>query len=157
LSTALKQWEEARKSDEDFLRIAKMQADANLASAAGLVKPVGKHLENENDATVVKKLFTMQVGEISEVLQVPAGLMCIKCVAVVPPEPNVKLDEKMKASLHTELWQKKLDAEIPKCFMELKSAAKPDLYLKGPPSVAEYREGVRNLVNQAGGPPPMPR
>jgi hypothetical protein len=144
-------WNEARKSDADFDRMAKGQADTNLAAACGLVKPVGRHIEHANDAIVVKTLFSMQVGEISGILEVPAGLMCIKCVAVVPKDDSVKLDEKMRTSLYNELFQRKLDAEIPKCFQELKERAKPQLLLTGPPSAAEYREGVRNLVNQAGG------
>ena len=41
---ALKQWEEARKSEVDFDRIARTQADPNLASSCGLVAPVGAML-----------------------------------------------------------------------------------------------------------------
>ena len=76
--------------------------------------------------------------------------------ALVPAESGVVFDDKMKETLRKELFSKKLDQEIPKCFQELKTLAKPNLLLKGPPSAAEFREGVNNLVNQAGGVvPPM--
>jgi len=156
--TALKQWEEARKSDQDYDRVARTQADPNLAAAAGLVKPIGRYPEGE-DAKVVLKLFTLKVGEMSEIIEVPAGLMCVKCVALLPADSNFKLDEKMKTTLHNELFAKKLEQEIPKYFQELKKLAAPNPILTGPPSSAEFREGVRQIinnsgVNQAGGVPP---
>lgn len=152
LKTAQKQWDEARKSDADFRRIAKMQADPNLAAAEGLAKPVGKHPETEDD-TVVKTLYSLKRDEISGIIEVPSGLMCIKFAGEVPPEANVKFDEATKAALRKELFAQKLEREIPKQFHELKMAAKPQLYLKGPPSAAEFREGVEQIINQAGGVP----
>jgi hypothetical protein len=155
--TALKQWEEARKGDVEFDRIARMQADPNLAAAAGLVKPVGRHPEGQ-DAIVVETLFKQKMGEISGILEVPAGLMCVKCVAILPPDANAKLDDKLKAELHKELFARKLELAIPMCFKELKERAQPNVLLKGPTSDAAFREGVNQIVNQAGGapmPPPM--
>lgn len=143
------QWAEARKGDAEFDAIAKQQADQNLAAACGLVKPVGRHSEAQ-DAVVVETLYRMKVGEISGLLKVPAGLMCVKCTAIVPPEAGVTLDEKMQSALRTELAQRRLDQEIPKCFHELKKAAAPNLLLKGPPSAAEFREGVNQIINNSG-------
>jgi hypothetical protein len=156
LKIAQQQWDEARKSDADFDRVATMQADPSLAAAAGKVKPIGKYPENAQDTTVVDTLFKLKPGEISPIIRVPAGLMCIKCVAVIPPEANVKLDEKIKAELHKEIFARKLEGEIKRFFTELREAAKPQLLLKGPPSVAEFREGVGQLIEQAGGVPPVP-
>jgi hypothetical protein len=157
---ALKQWEEARKGDVEFDRIARMQADPNLAAVAGLVKPVGKHPEGQ-DAIVVETLYKQQIGEISGILKVPAGYMCVKCVAIIPPDANAKLDDKLKAELHKELFARKLELEIPKCFKELKERAQPNVLLKGPTSDAAFREGVNQIINQAGGvpmgTPPMPK
>lgn len=153
---ALKQWEEARKGDVEFDRIARMQADPNLASVAGLVKPVGKHPEGQ-DAIVVETLFKQKVGEISGILKVPAGYMCVKCVAVLPADANAKLDDKLKAELQKELFARKLELAIPMCFKELKERAQPNVLLKGPTSDAAFREGVNQIVNQAGGPPMPPK
>lgn len=154
---ALKQWEEARKGEKEFRAIARTQADPNLAAAEGLTKPVGRHLEGEKDAALVKALYALNVGEISGIIGVPgAGLMCVTCVAILPPDSNAKLDEKTKAALSAELFQKKLELEIPKFFHELRKAAQPNLILTGPPSAAEFREGVNNLIEQAGGAPGVP-
>ncbi len=157
---ALKQWDEARKGDVEFDRIARMQAEQNLASVAGLVKPVGKHPEGQ-DAVVVETLYKQQIGEISGILKVPAGYMCVKCVAILPPDANAKLDDKLKAELHKELFARKLELEIPKCFQDLKKLAQPNVLLKGPTSDAAFREGVNQIINQAGGvpmpAPPMPK
>jgi hypothetical protein len=153
---ALKQWEEARKGDAEFRSIARAQADPNLAAAEGLTKPVGKHLENVNDKTIVETLYKLKVGEISGILQPPSGLMCIKCEGIIPADPTKKLDDKMKTALHNELFAKKLEQELPKLFRELKEAAQPKFILTGPPSAAEFREGVGHIINQTGGVPSVP-
>ena len=68
----------------------------------------------------------------------------------------------------TSLFAKKLEREIPHYFQDLKKAASPNLLLKRAPTLAELREGVRQIVNNAnvvpaGGvepavnPMPMPR
>lgn len=149
IKVAQKQWDDARKGDAEFDSVARQNADPNIAAASGLVKPVGRHPEGQ-DATVVQELWKLKVGEISGILQVPSGLMCIKCVAIVPPEAGVTLDEKMVAALTRELYEKRLAMEIPKYFNELKTAAAPNLLLKGPPSTAEFREGVSNIINNSG-------
>jgi hypothetical protein len=154
---ALKQWEQARKGDAEFDAVARTQADPNLAAACGLTRPVGHHLEGEKDAALVKALYSLKVGELSGIIDVPgAGLMCVKCVAVIPPDSNVKLDGKVKSSLNAELFQKKLEMEIPKFFHELRKDAAPNLILTGPPSAAEFREGVNHIIEQTGGPPVLP-
>jgi hypothetical protein len=150
---ALAGWTEAKKGDAEFDRIAKSQADQNLAAACGLVKPVGRHCESEHDQTIVKALWSMKVGELSGLIQLNAGIMCVKLVAVVPPEAGVVLDEKMKSMLRRELDEKRMTAEVPKFFQELKAVAQPNLLLKGGPSAAEFREGVNHIINQAGGAP----
>ena len=158
LKVAQAGWDNARKGDAEFDAEAKKQPDPNLAAACGRIKPVGPHCEGD-DATVVKALYSMKVGEISGLLEVPAGIMCVKCTAIVPPEAGKVFDEKMKSTLRTELAAKKMEREIPKLFQELKSAAQPNLLLKGPPSDAEFREGVNQItqqaLQQAGGVPPV--
>lgn len=154
LRTANAQWAEARKGDAEFDSIARTQADPNLAAAAGLVKPVGRHPEGQ-DAVVVNELWKLKKGEISGILKVDAGLMCVKCVAEIPPDAGKVLDDKMKAALYRELYDKKMTQEIPKLFSILKKAANPNPLLKGPPSAAEFREGVNHLI-QASGVSPMP-
>jgi hypothetical protein len=149
---AQKQWDEARKSPDDFDRIARQQADPNLAAGAGKVKPIGKHAETENDE-VHKNLWKLQPGELSAIFKVPAGYMCIKFLGLVEPEKNVTLDDRMKAALHKELFAQRLERKIPEFFLGLKKAANPQVFLKGPPSPEEFREGVKQIIDQAGGVP----
>lgn len=157
LKAAQRQWDEARKGDAEFDRIARSQADPNLAAAAGLVAPIGRFPEKEDD-TCTKILYTLKVGEVSHLFGTPAGHMCIKCVAVIPPDPNAKPEGKLRETLEKEMFDKKLSAEIPKFFGELKKAANPNLLLKGPPSPRENREGVQQIIEASGinPTPPMP-
>jgi len=156
---ALSQWAEASKGDVDFDRVARTQADKSLGAACGLVAPVGRNSEVA-DKTVENVLFNLKVGELSQLFDTEAGVMCIKLNAIIPPDTTKPFDEKMKAALRNELFAKRLEMEIPKFVQELKAVAKPNLLLKGPPSTAEFREGVNQIVNQAvrpaGGIPPTP-
>ena len=159
---AMKQWDEARKSDEDFLRIAKTQADPSLASSGGLIATVGKYPEVADDQCT-KVLFSLKQGEMSQLFQTPAGIMCVKCVAIIQPDPNAKLEGDLRKNLEKEVFDKRLTAEIPIFFNDCKKMAKPEVFLKGPPTAAaEIREDVIHGVNQTTGgnvptsPPPGP-
>lgn len=155
LKAAQNQWAEARKGEVEFDRIARQQADANLAGSAGLIAPVGMYPDVEDDKCT-KMLFTLKQGEISQLFETPAGIMCIKCQAIVPPDKTVEF-EKVRPAIEREVYEKKLAAEIPKYFGELKKVAQPNLLLKGPPSPKEFREGLDqglNAIRQTVGPLP---
>jgi hypothetical protein len=160
LRAAQKQWDEARKSDADFDRIARMQAEPSLASAGGLVAPIGRHSDAKDDI-VERTLWSLKVGEMSQLFNTEQGIMCVKLNAIIPPDAKVPFDEKVQTALRNELFAKKLEQEIPKYFKELKEQAKPNIFLQGPPSAAEFREGVNQIINNshvapAGGVPPAP-
>ena len=149
--TALREWDEARKGEAEFDRIARKQADVNLASGAGRVAPIGRHLDAENPL-VERTVFALQVGEVSQLFETPAGIMCVKCDGVVPPAAGVTLDG-VRAGLEKEVYEAKLRKEMPAVFAGLKAAAKPHLLLKGPPTARENEAGVQKIVEEAGGPP----
>ncbi|AMV29985.1 Foldase protein PrsA precursor [Gemmata sp. SH-PL17] len=155
LRAAQKQWAEARKGDAEFDSIATKQAEPTLAAAAGMVAPIGRYSE-ATDTSIEKALFSLKIGEISQLFDTPSGIMCVKLMKVIPPDETAKLDDKMKEVLRKEQFAKRIELEIPKCFTELKAQAKPVIYLKGAPTPAEFREGVENIVNQAGGVPNVP-
>jgi hypothetical protein len=157
---ALKQWDEARQSDEAFDRIARTQGEGALASSGGLVAPIGRHSEAKDDK-IERVLWSLKVGEMSQLFETQQGIICVKLHAIIPPDPNVPFDEKMKAALRNELFAKRIDNELGKFFQEIKSAAQAQLYYKGPPSAEEYREGVNQIINHSnltptGGAPPAP-
>jgi hypothetical protein len=155
---AQKKWDEARQGttaeerNANFDRVAREQQDPNLASAAGLITPMGRY--TDADSPVVENvLFSLQVGEVSQLFETPAGIMCVKCVAILPRTADVPLAQ-VRPALEKEVFEKKMAKAIPAFFAELKRVANPNVLLKGPPSAAENRDGVNHLINQAGGPPP---
>ena len=81
--------------------------------------------------------------------------MCVKLVAILPPDTTVTLD-KVRTKLERELFDAKLQLEVPKFFGELKKVAQPNLLLKGPPSPKEFQEGVQHLIQASGITPPTP-
>src|SRR5262245_56325484 len=122
LKVAQKKWDEARKGDTEFDSVARQQGDPNLAAACGLVAPVGRNAfegAEGQDATVEKVLFSLKEGEISQLFQVSAGIMCVKLVKIIPPDATVTLD-KVRPALEKEVFEKKLNLEIPKYFEGLK-------------------------------------
>lgn len=152
---APKQWDEARKGDTEFDRIARAQFDPNLAAAAGSISPIGRHLE-ANNPLIEKTVFTLQVGEVSQLFPTGAGIICIKCVGVVPPTAGVTM-EMVREKLVREVYARKLAKEIPVLFAELKKQATPDLLLKGPPTQAAHDEGLRNMIQQVVGTTTKPK
>lgn len=149
--TALREWDEARQGGEAFDRLARKQVDVSLASAAGRVSPIGRHLDAENPL-IERVVFGLRVGEVSQLFDTPAGIMCVMCDGVVPPASGVTLDQ-VRAGLEAEVFEAKLRKEMPTFFAGLKAQAKPNLLLKGPPSTRELRDGEAAIVDQAGGPP----
>ncbi len=61
----------------------------------------------------------------------------------------------MKAALEKEVFEKKLNAEIPKFFAVLKEQAKPDVFLKGPPTAQEFQQGTAAIMQAGGITPPV--
>ena len=157
---AQKQWDEARQGvnpeqqELNFRRVARTQQDPNLASGEGLIAPMGRFTDADT-AVVEKALFALKEGEMSPLFETPAGIVCVKCVKILPRPAMVPTLEQIRPALEKELYEKKLAREIPNFFGELKRQAAPNVLLKGPPTAAENREGVANILNQIGNPPPM--
>ena len=144
---AQKQWDECRKSQEDFDRAARAQPDPNLASRAGHVLPMGKYTDAEN-SLLEQVLFSLKVGEVSQLFETPAGIVCIKCTRIDPPVTQVTFD-KAKPILEKDVFERKLAKAVPACFGELKKKASPFILFKGP-TPRENAEGVKHLIELAG-------
>lgn len=148
---ATKEWDVARQGEAQFDQVARTQKDPNLAAAAGRVRPVGRHGDAPNPL-IEKVVFTLKEGEVSQLFQTPAGILCIKCTGVIPPAPGVKLAD-VRPALEKDVFAQKLAQEVPALFAALRSAANPNLILRGPPTERENQEGVLQIINQAGVPP----
>jgi hypothetical protein len=155
--TAQKQWDEARQGatpeqrDENFKRVARGQEEPNLASAEGLIAPMGRFTDADS-AAVEKALFALNEGEVSPLFQTPAGIVCVKLVKILPRPAMVPTLEQIRPTLTKELDEKKMAKEIPAYFGELRRLAAPRILLQGPPTAAENREGVNQILNQNGKP-----
>ncbi|HEY3789232.1 MAG TPA: peptidyl-prolyl cis-trans isomerase, partial [Urbifossiella sp.] len=103
---ATKQWEEARKGEVEFDRIARMQFNPELASAAGKVAPIGRYPQADNPR-IAEVVFALREGELSQLFETPAGIMCVKCLGVVPAVPGATL-EQYRAAIHKEVFDQKL-------------------------------------------------
>jgi parvulin-like peptidyl-prolyl isomerase len=149
---ALKQWDEARKGADSFDRIARSQSDPNVAGAAGRVAPIGRYPLADNPL-IAETVFKLEVGEVSQLFETPAGIMCVKCTGKVPPVAGVKL-ENVRTGLEKLLFDQKLAREQGLLFGEMKHAANPNILLRGPTSSREFEEGNRQLIEQVIGTQP---
>lgn len=149
---AQREWDLARQGDAQFDQVARAQADPALASGAGRVRPIGRHGDAPNPL-IEKVVFQLQVGELSQLFQTPAGILCVKCTGIVPPQPGVDL-AKVRPALEKEIIDRKLGQEVAATFAALRAAANPNLILRGPPTDRENEEGVQQILNQAGVPLP---
>src|SRR5687767_14122720 len=95
-----------------------------------------------------KVLFRLKVGEMSQLFQTEAGIMCVKCTAIIPEDKGVKLEGELRKTLEKEVFDKRLTATIPEFFKECKKKADPRLLLTGPPSPSEIRDGVNQAIQQ---------
>jgi parvulin-like peptidyl-prolyl isomerase len=146
---ALNQWDQARKSDAEFDSIARQQFDKSLASRSGQVEPIGKYPDAES-SKIADTVFQLKVGEVSQLFETPAGIICVKCTGIVPANTKVKLDD-VKVQLSKDVFERKLAKELGVCFAEMKEAAKPTILLRGPTTYREFEEGNRQLIQQADG------
>jgi parvulin-like peptidyl-prolyl isomerase len=149
---ALKQWDELRKSDQEFERIARSQFDPNLASAGGRVAPIGRYPDADNPK-IAEVVFSLNEGEVSQLFETPAGIMCVKCTGKVPPVADASLD-RVRQTLEKDVFERKLSRELGVLFGEMKLAANPNILLRGPTTTREFEEGNRQLIQQAVGTQP---
>jgi hypothetical protein len=125
-----KQFEQLRKSQEEFDRAARAQGNAGLAAATGHIKPIGKHLPAQ-EKIVEETVFTMKVGDLSGVLKTSQGWMVMKLHEVIPPDPKAKWED-AKPRMMKQAFDEKMAQEIPKFFAELRKAADPKVVFDGP-------------------------
>jgi beta-lactamase regulating signal transducer with metallopeptidase domain len=122
---AFNTWEKLRKNPEDFEKEAGKQANGHLAAVQGEIKPIGRYSMNDE---VEKEAFQLQPGEISRLIGTPEGPVILKCMLRLKPDASRQLD-KERPVLQKEVFDKKVQQEIPKCFKELRDRAKAKLLL----------------------------
>lgn len=154
LKALSKLYDRVRGSEEEFIKAAKEQPDANLAMTGGLIKPINRHAGNK---LVEDAAFRLQPGEVSEVINTPGGILIMRCVKRIPPERTVLL-ENVKDQLTKEIVDKKLQLEIRKLGQELIAQAEPKIFLKREEKMADLKRAVQqelqtgdSAIRQTGG------
>jgi hypothetical protein len=137
-------YEEIRNNEAAFEHAARNQPNPQLAMTGGAVKPISRF--SGNDPRIEKVAFSLRPGEVSEVFEVPEGLLIMKCIKQIPPE-RTKVYENEREALQREVFDKKTQQEVAKIFKELKDQAKPVQYLKSYETTADLARSTEELLN----------
>jgi hypothetical protein len=147
---AMKLYAELRRSDADFDRIARQQASPTLAMKGGEIAPIAWHTTGNDE--LEKEAFSLQPGEISRLIDTPQGTVVIKCIRRRPAEKDHTLDKEREV-LRREIFDKKLQLEMPKLFKELQEQAAPKLFLKKYITEAELERDVKRELQSTSSKP----
>jgi hypothetical protein len=115
------------KGDEkEFMKEARAQGNQMLAERSGDVPPIYRHFPDQN---IEHEVFTLdgrvllKVGEVSGIVGLPdKSFAILRCEKIIPPD-GTKIYENERTALHKEVYEMKLQEEIPKMFEEMRKAA----------------------------------
>lgn len=132
----------ALQSPERFGDLAMEHSiDPSSASAKGLVQPIRKHLGN---AEVERAAFSLQDGQISEIIQVGDQFIFLKCEGRYPPR-NVPLAS-VKKLLSDMIRDQKLRTAADDVFKQLQDSAKLDVVYSDPQRRQQH-PGIAATIN----------
>jgi hypothetical protein len=134
-----------RDDPKEFEHAARSQANPNLAAAGGAIPPVGRHTTGDEHFEQV--VFSLQPGELSQVVQTGDFLVVARCVRRIPPDPSKKLSD-VRPALEKEIFEKKLTLEIPKAFDELKKQANPQFILPKERTQQELERAAEHEIKE---------
>ncbi|QGJ72170.1 Peptidylprolyl isomerase [Planctomycetales bacterium 10988] len=140
--------DEARKralaAPEQFGRLAiEISEDTASASAGGMVQPIRLHV---GDKGIEHAAFTLQPGQISEVIQVAGQFVVLKCERHYPPRP-VPL-ENVKELLSEQIKEKKLSQAGQTIFADIQNNARIINVFNNPALRQEHPEVAAFVNNQ---------
>lgn len=142
---AMKQFETIRQSEQEFDHAARSQANPKLASGGGRVDPIGRY--TTGNETLEKEIFSLKPGELSSIIDTPDGPVLVKCDSRIPPDKTKNLEAE-KPKLYKEIFDKKVQREIPIAFEQLKAKAKPNLLLKSFNSVDDVVRDAKEEISR---------
>jgi hypothetical protein len=127
---ARKAWHEIASNPNNFIRLAKQQANPDLAASAGMLTPFGRHTTHD---IIEQRAFGMKEGEVSEVLQTPEGGWVILLKEhQIPARADVTFEQKREELLQS-ARERKGQQEVPAIVQNLKK---------------EYQGKIKNYLNQ---------
>jgi hypothetical protein len=145
---AFKEYDAIRSSEEGFAAKARTQALSYLAATGGKINPIARN--SGVHPAVEQAAFSLKPGEVSTLLDTPEGIVVMKMDAVVPANTTVKFEDK-RAWFETEVYEKKVAAEIPKLVKALRDEAKPIFFLKKPDDATTIKREVEQEIKPVGG------
>ncbi|GIW81099.1 MAG: peptidylprolyl isomerase [Gemmatales bacterium] len=152
---AMKIWPKVRNSEEEFKAAARSQASPTLAAKGGDVRPISRYSTGNDE--LEREVLSLKEGEVSAIIGTPEGKVIFKCDRIIPPARNVKL-EAVREQLEKEVYQKKLQAQIPIHFQKLYAQAAPKLFLTNQITQAQLMREVEEDLRQTGAlAPPVKR
>ena len=113
--------------DAGWDAVATRQPDSALASRAGEIEPIGRY-SGSDSAKVEEIAFSLKVGDLSPIIELPIGYLVVKRVGTVAPAKDIDF-QKVKADLRKDVVDRKIDKEVPKLFAQIRAEAKPQLYM----------------------------
>ncbi len=106
-----------------FTHYARQQVDGQLAAVAGDIQPIGHFALSNN---LEKTAFALRDNEMSEVLEIPEGntkaYIILWREKTIPPDTRQPY-EKVREELRQDLLDRKMRAEVPQLFRQLRDNA----------------------------------
>jgi hypothetical protein len=130
----------ARQSAEAFLEEARKQPNSTLAASGGDIAPIGRNMPG-NDNLLEKEAFSLQPGDTSRLIESADSYFIMRCEARTPPD-KTQTFEMHKERLRKEVFERKLQEEIPKMFKAMREQAAPTIFLKPSESADDLRQSV---------------
>ena len=127
---------------EEFARLAmKHSEDINSASIGGLIQPIRRHV---GDASLEQAVFSLEPGQISQILPVAEKFAILKCESHIPPQ-EVSLNE-VRAEITEQIKETKLREVASQLFEDLQNSAVIQNVLNDP-DLSQQMPGIVSTVN----------
>ena len=134
-----------RDSEEEFHKAAKNQKSSSLAATAGKIRPIARNTTGNDE--LEKAAFALQPNEVSPVIGTPEGLIIVKCDKRIPADTTINL-ESVREKITAEIIEKKIAAEIPVAFAEMRKRANPKLILQGVNQTDDLTKTIAPLIKE---------
>ena len=141
----LNDYPKLRDSEEEFHKAAKNQKSSSLAATAGKIRPIARNTTGNEE--LEKAAFALQPNEVSPVIGTPEGLIVVKCDKRIPADTTVNL-ESVREKITAEIIEKKITAEIPVVFAEMRKRANPKLILQGVNQMDDLTKTIAPLIKE---------
>ena len=150
---ARKEYGKISKDDDEFQRAAKLQANSRLAATAGhLDGPIAHHTTGSDE--LERTAFALHDGEVSALIDTPDGVAVVKCLKHIPADTTVSL-EAVRPKLFKEVFDRKVQMQIPVVFKDLQKQAEVKYLLTDPNKPIDLTETTQQTLGVAppAGPP----